>query len=114
MKSRIISLAAVLSVTVGAAFAQAPAPAPVAKPAAQTCTKQKLSSESLIAEILDNADAKAVLIKHVPVIKDDDQIEMARPMSLRSIQSYAEDLFTDKVLEAIDADLAKLPLCPKA
>jgi hypothetical protein len=52
-----------------------------------------------------------VLYKHVPSLKGNDQFDMARSMPLRAIQPYAEETFTDKVLDAIDADLAKLPLC---
>ena len=114
MKFRNITLAAALSLVVYSVAAQAPAPAPAsaaASGAGASCVKQKLSSDSLVGELLDAPAAKAVLFKHVPVLKDDDQFELARSMPLRAVQAYAEDLFTDKVLDAIDADLAKLPLC---
>jgi hypothetical protein len=113
MKLRNISLAIVLSVIACTVAAQAPAPAPAASGAPAGCVKEKLSTESLVAELLDNPAAKAVLIKHVPTLKDNDQFEMARPMSLRAVQAYAEDTFTDKILDAIDADLSKLPVCGK-
>jgi len=70
----------------------------------------KLSSESEVGELLDNPAAKAVLIKHIPAIAQDDQIEMARSMSLRSLQQYAPDDLTDQMLAKIDADLAQLPV----
>ena len=113
MKFRNITLAAALSMVAYSVAAQAPAPAPTAggERAPASCIKQRLSSESLVAELLDDPAAKAVLIKHIPSIKDNDQFELARPMPLRAIQAYAEDTFTDKILDAIDADLAKLPLC---
>jgi hypothetical protein len=111
MKFRNISLAALLSVIACTVAAQAPAPAPVAEKASTACVKQKLSSESLVSELLDEPAAKEVLLKHVPALKGNDQFEMARSMPLRAIQPYAEDTFTDKVLDAIDADLAKLPIC---
>jgi len=96
----------------GQAFAQAPAAKPAASaPAAQP---EKLSSDSLVGDILDNPAAKAVLIKHIPDIGKDDQIEQARGMTLRSLQDYAPEAFTDKVLAAIDADLAKVPTKPQA
>jgi hypothetical protein len=34
---------------------------------------------------------------------------MARPMTLRQVQSYAPDMFTDEKLANIDAELAKVP-----
>jgi len=34
-------------------------------------------------------------------------------MTLRSLQAYAADTFTDKVLADIDTDLAALPACGK-
>ncbi len=111
MKFRTISLAAMLSVIACTASAQAPAPAPAAQSSTGACVKQKLSSESLVSELLDEPAAKEVLYKHVPTLKGNDQFDMARSMPLRAIQPYAEETFTDKVLDAIDADLAKLPLC---
>lgn len=115
MKLSSISLAVVLSVAASGVWAQAPAPLPPAGAgAAGACVKEKLSTESLVSEILDNPQAKEVLIKHVPTVKDNEQFDMARGMPLRAIQAYAEDTFTDKILDAIDADLAKIPLCGKA
>jgi hypothetical protein len=113
MKFRSISLAAALSLIAYTAAAQAPAPAPAAATtkASASCVKQKLSSESLVSELLDEPAAKDVLYKHVPELKGNDQFDMARAMPLRAIQPYAEETFSDKVLEAIDADLAKLPIC---
>ncbi|NVM77494.1 hypothetical protein FHW83_003312 [Duganella sp. SG902] len=111
MKFRNISLAALLSVIAVVAAAQAPAPAPVAAQSNAGCVKQKLSTESLVSELLDDPAAKEVLYKHVPALKGNDQFEMARAMPLRAIQPYAEETFSDKVLDAIDADLAKLPIC---
>lgn len=111
MKLRNISLAAVLSVIACTVAAQAPAPAPVAQQTSATCVKQKLSSESLVSELLDEPAAKEVLYKHVPELKGNDQFDMARSMPLRALQPYAEETFTDKVLDAIDVDLAKLSVC---
>jgi hypothetical protein len=87
------------------------APAPAAKPAAAPAASatEKLSTRSLVGDILDNPKAKAVLVKHVPEIGKDDQIEQARGMALRDLQQYAPDTFTDETLKKIDADLAALP-----
>ncbi|MTV36304.1 hypothetical protein [Duganella radicis] len=111
MKFRNISLAALLSVITAMAAAQAPAPAPVAAQSSASCVKQKLSSESLVSELLDEPAAREVLYKHIPELRGNDQFDMARSMPLRAIQPYSEETFTDKVLDAIDADLAKLPIC---
>lgn len=80
--------------------------------AAPACVAEKLSSDSLVGDLLDNPAAKAILIKHVPELKDNDQIDQARPMPLRSLQAYAPDTFTDQVYADIDADLATIPVCP--
>jgi hypothetical protein len=106
----------VLAVTAAGAMAQtAPATGQGASSAAAapTCVAEKLSSDSLVGDLLDNPAAKAILIKHVPALKDNDQIDQARPMTLRSLQAYAADTFTDKVLADIDADLATIPVCAK-
>jgi hypothetical protein len=107
-------LFAVTSVAMGVqAQTTAPAPAP-ATPAAATCVAEKLSTESMIGDILDNPAAKAILIKHVPEIGQSDQIDQARGMSLRAIQSYAAETFTDKVLADLDTDFATIPVCAPA
>lgn len=120
MKISSLSLAAAMSLLSCAATAQVPNQAPAAPSAsasvakATNCTNEKLSTESLVSELLDNPAAKEVFAKHVPAIKESDQIDMARPMPLRALQPYDETAFSDKVLDAIDADLAKIPLCAKA
>jgi para-nitrobenzyl esterase len=45
----------------------------------------------------------------MPDFSTNPQTSMARPMTLKGIQSYAPDQITDAVLAKIDADLAKLP-----
>lgn len=110
MRLSIASGLVAVSLATGA-FAQT-APAPAAKPAAAApapAAAQKLSSQSLVGDILDNPKAKAVLIKYVPEIGKDDQIEQARGMALRDLQQYAPETFTDELLKKIDADLAALP-----
>lgn len=111
MKFHSILLAAVLSVIAFTAAAQAPAPIPVATTPNAGCVKQKLSSDSLVSDLLDEPAAREVLYKQVPELRGNEQFDMARTMPLRSLQPYSEETFTDKVLDAIDADLAKLPIC---
>lgn len=93
--------------------ASMPASSNSAASEAPACAVETLSSDSTVGELLDNPAAKAILIKHVPELKDNDQIDQARPMTLRSLQAYAADTFTDKVLADIDTDLAALPACGK-
>jgi hypothetical protein len=62
-----------------------------------------------IGTLLDNAATRAVLEKHLPDFVGNPQIEMARAMTLRQIQSFAPDIITDEVLANIDADLAAIP-----
>lgn len=62
-----------------------------------------------IGTLLDDPEAKAILAKYLPDIVNNDQIDMARSMTLKVIQQYSADQITDAKLAAIDADLAKLP-----
>lgn len=78
---------------------------------AQTTPKTErhyTTAETEIGALLDDAEAKAIVEKHIPGMTSNDQIEMARSMTLKSIQQYAPDDVTDARLAAIDADLAKL------
>ncbi|XJJ70587.1 hypothetical protein WBP07_30440 [Novosphingobium sp. BL-8A] len=76
--------------------------APAAAPAYTTAT-------SSIGDLLDNPATKAILVKHLPDLVNNPQLDMARGMTLKQIQSYSADSVTDEVLARIDADLAKLP-----
>lgn len=87
------------------AMAQAPA-APAAAPAAAA---HYTTADTDIGTLLDDPAAKAVLVKHIPEIANNEQMEMARSFTLRAIQQYAADTLPDSKLAAIDADLAKLP-----
>ncbi len=102
---RLLILAAAALSVATPALAQTAA-APAAAPAAQG----KLStSDTELGDLLDNPAAKAIIEKHIPGLTDNDQIDMARAMTLKSIQQYSPDDVTDARLAAIDADLAKLP-----
>ncbi|WP_260610640.1 hypothetical protein [Sphingomonas sp. IC081] len=67
------------------------------------------TSDSSIGTLLDNPATKAILQKYLPDLVSNPQIEMARGMTLKQIQSYSADTVTDEVLAKIDADLAKVP-----
>ena len=102
MNKLLLALAAA-SATIAAAPAFAVDPPAAAAPAV------KLSvADSSIGALLDNPAAKAVLMKHVPALAGNAQIEMARSMTLKQIQSYAGDALTDEVLAKIDLDLAAI------
>lgn len=96
MRKFILAAAAILMVP-GAALAQAAPSAPYS-----TTTTE-------IGILLDDPAAKAILDKHVPGMTTNDQVDMARAMTLKDVQQYSPDAITDKVLAAIDADFAKLP-----
>jgi hypothetical protein len=76
---------------------------------AQAAGAHYSSAETDIGTILDDPAARAVVDKHIPGFSSQDQIEMARTMTLKGIQQYAPDKYSDKVLAEIDADFAKLP-----
>lgn len=92
---RAIVIAGLLAIAPVAAFAQAPKP--------------YTTADTPIGTLLDDPGAKEVLAKHLPQLVNGGQADQARPLTLKAIQQYAPDAFTDKLLEAIDADLAKLP-----
>ena len=66
------------------------------------------TADTTIGTLLDNPAAKAVLMKHVPALAGNAQIEMARSMTLKQIQSYAGDALSDEVLAKFDVDLAAI------
>ena len=83
-----------------------PAPATAAAPAAPV----KFSiTETSIGTLLDNPETKAVLVKQVPALVTNPQIDMARGMTLKQVQMYAGDALNDAKLAEIQADLDKLP-----
>jgi hypothetical protein len=83
--------------------ATAPAPtAPAAAAAAYT------SADTELGLILDDPAAKAALEKAVPGMTTNDQIEMARGMTLKAIQQYVPEQLTDAKLAEIDAAFAQL------
>ena len=98
---KLIAACAALIAVPTAAFAQTPAAASAAPASLSTAA-------TTIGDLLDNPQAKAVLLKHLPEVVGSDQIEMARGMTLHDIQQYAPDEVTAVKLTAIDADLAKI------
>lgn len=66
------------------------------------------TAETDIGTLMDNPAAKAILDKYLPGFTANDQVQMARPMTLKAIQQYSPDTITDDKLAKIDADLAAL------
>lgn len=97
------ALLLVLALAAAPAVAQQGAPIAAAAPAAVYS-----SASTPIGTLLDDADAKAVLDMDVPGLTTNPQIEMARGMTLKDIQSYAADQLTDDVLKKIDTHLATI------
>lgn len=83
--------------------------APAANAAAPGAAKAKYTTnDTEIGTLLDDPAAKAILEKIVPGMTTNDQIDMARAMTLKAIQQYAADQLTDAKLAQIDAEFAKL------
>lgn len=103
MRLFILTVAAGMMAT--PAFAQTKS-APAATSAAATSIYT--SSNTPIGTLLDDPAAKAIVEKHIPGMTTNDQIEMARGMTLKAVQQYSPDEVTDARLAAIDAEFAKL------
>ena len=107
-----IAISAALAVTAlsPAAIAAEPATtaAPAAPAAATPATPKYTTADTEIGTLLDDPAARAILDKLVPEMTSNDQIDMARAMTLKSIQAYAPDDLTDELLAKIDAEFAKL------
>lgn len=105
------ALAVALLCAPAAAMAQAAPVAasadPATLPGAAQAAKFK-TSETPVGDILDNPAATAVVKKHLPDLVANEQINMARGMTLKAIQQYSADTVTDQKLTDIDADFAKL------
>jgi para-nitrobenzyl esterase len=100
MRPLIAAIALAASIASGSTLAQTTATA--AKPAYSV-------SDTDIGTLLDDPAARAIVDKYIPGFSSGDQIDMARSMTLTSIQQYAPDRVTDKALADIAADLATLP-----
>ena len=79
------------------------------KPAAPETTKHYTTEETTIGDLLADPAAKAVVEKHLPGLSEHPSIGMASAMTLRAIQPMAADQIPAEKLDAIDADLAKIP-----
>jgi para-nitrobenzyl esterase len=103
MRTSLIAFVAALALTPAIASAQA------AAPAAATAAAHFTTADTTIGDIMADPDAKAVVDKHVPGMLENDQIEMAKEMTLKQVQQYSPDALSDQTLADIDAEFAKLP-----
>ena len=106
MRYWVILAASVLALGVAAA---APQPA-TAQPAPVVSAAHYATASTSIGDILDNPATKAIAVKYLPGVLDNDQIDAARPLTLKDLQGYAPDKITDAALASIDAEFAKLPV----
>ena len=102
--NKLLLAVAAASATIAAAPAFAVDPPAAAAPAAHKMS----TADTTIGDLLDNPAAKAVLMKHVPALAGNAQIEMARSMTLKQIQPMAGDKITDEMLAKVDAELKNL------
>jgi hypothetical protein len=107
MKNALLAIALISA----SAPAFAADPTPAAAPAAAAPAYS--TAETDIGTLIDNPATKAVLEKYMPGMSSNPQIDMARSMTLKQVQGFAPDQFTDETLAKIDADLAKIPAAAK-
>ncbi len=99
---RPIAIGLIAALALGAAAQVQAQPAPAA---AETVYSSKTTT---IGVLLDNPDTKAVLVKYIPEVVSNPQIDQGRDFTLEQIVQYAPEL-TPEMLAKIDADLAKVP-----
>lgn len=104
-----IRTALVLALAAAALPASVLAAEPAKPQAAAPAAKPKYTTaETDIGTLLDDPAAKAIIDKYIPGMTSNEQIEMARSMTLKAVQAYAPDDVTDERLAKIDAELATL------
>ena len=82
--------------------------APAKPEITKAADKSWSTADSRIGDLLADEEARRVLETHFPGMSDNPQIGMAKGMTLRAVQAFAPDQFTDAALDAVDADLTKL------
>lgn len=80
---------------------------PALPPPAEAAVRYSVDGTT-IGALLDDPRACAVLDKHIPGFSTNDQVDLARAMTLRGIQPFALDTMSDEVLAAVDAELSRL------
>jgi para-nitrobenzyl esterase len=105
-----IALAAPMFANAQTAAPAAPAASSAAPAVSSSATAHAKYStnETEIGTLLDDPIAKAIIEKNIPGFTTNDQVDMARAMTLKQVQQYAPDDVTDAVLAKIDAEFAAL------
>ncbi len=65
-------------------------------------------SKQTIGELVKNEKTKAVLVKHLPELIANPQLEQGYEMKFADIVQYVPDQLTEAKLKEIDVDLAKV------
>jgi hypothetical protein len=73
-------------------------------------TAHYTTGDTDLGTLLDDPAARKIIDKYLPGFTANDQIEMARSLTLKGLQQYAPDTISDQALAEIDADFAKLPI----
>jgi len=66
------------------------------------------TSKQTIGELVKNEKTKAVLVKHMPDLIANPQLEQGYEMKFADIAQYAPDQVTPEKLKAVDEELAKI------
>lgn len=110
MRTLVIACAAAALLPTAAVAQTTPSAPPVAPAAAPASPAHYTTADTEIGALLDDPAAKAIVEKNIPGMMTNDQIDMARGMTLKAVQQYSPDEVTDARLAAIDAEFAKLPV----
>lgn len=68
----------------------------------------EITRDTMMEVILFNKDLRAAMAKHVPDLMNNPDIDQASVISLGELAGYVPDQLTDKVIDAILADLNKV------
>jgi hypothetical protein len=77
-------------------------------PAALAQEAKYSTAKQTIGELVKNEKTKAVLVKHLPDLIANPQLEQGYEMKFADIVQYVPDQLTPEKLKAIDEDLAKV------
>jgi len=69
----------------------------------------RFSTRTKIEELVGNPQVRAAIDKRIPGFSTDPRLPQAYQMSLRDVAPYVPDVFTEDMLQKIDADLAAIP-----
>lgn len=78
-------------------------------PATTTADQPRVSIDATPIEVLEaDADARALVIKHLGALFDHAAYPMIKSMTLKAIQPFSQGAITDEKLAALQADLDTL------